>query len=102
MVAQELSEHHDGDVTITPGRPVALITGAGRSKGIAAAIATGLATDGWNIAFTYWKPYDDRVLRGSDPEGPASIASAIRSAGGQCMAVEADLESTETPAAIFD
>ncbi|HEX3796444.1 MAG TPA: hypothetical protein VHV57_18260 [Acidimicrobiales bacterium] len=38
-------------------RPVALVTGTGRRQAIGAAIAAGLAEDGWDIAFTYWKPY---------------------------------------------
>ncbi len=83
-------------------RPVALITGAGRKDGIASAIASGLAIDGWNVAFSYWKPYDDRVLSGSDPDGPESIESAIKLAGGDALGLEADLEATETPAAILD
>ena len=41
-----------------PGRPAALITGAGRLNGIAAGIATRLADDGWDLALSWWRPYD--------------------------------------------
>ena len=38
--------------------PSALLTGVGRRRGIAAGIAAGLAEDGWDLALSYWKPYD--------------------------------------------
>jgi 3-oxoacyl-[acyl-carrier protein] reductase len=101
MVAQDVSEHQHGDMA-TSEKPVVLISGAGRRNGIAAAVASGLAVDGWNVAYTYWKRYDDRVLSGSDSDGPDAIASAIRSAGGECVGIEADLELIGTPSAIFD
>ncbi len=44
-----------------PARPVALITGVGRSIGIGAGIARQLAASGWDVAFTYWTPYDRRM-----------------------------------------
>ncbi len=36
----------------------ALVTGVGRRRGIAAGIATGLTADGWDLALSYWQPYD--------------------------------------------
>jgi NAD(P)-dependent dehydrogenase (short-subunit alcohol dehydrogenase family) len=36
-------------------RSAALITGAGRSVGIAAGIASRLADDGWDLALSYWR-----------------------------------------------
>lgn len=41
--------------------PSALLTGVGRRRGIAAGIAAGLAEDGWDLALSYWHPYDQRV-----------------------------------------
>src|ERR1700678_2940993 len=45
-------------------RPVALVTGVGRTVGIGAGIASQLAASGWDVAFTYWTPYDERMTWG--------------------------------------
>jgi 3-oxoacyl-[acyl-carrier protein] reductase len=42
-------------------RPVALVTGVGRTVGIGAGIAGQLAASGWDIAFSYWTAYDQRM-----------------------------------------
>jgi 3-oxoacyl-[acyl-carrier protein] reductase len=39
----------------------ALVTGVGRRAGIGAGLALGLAQDGWDLALSYWHPYDDRL-----------------------------------------
>jgi 3-oxoacyl-[acyl-carrier protein] reductase len=52
--------------TIVDPRRVAVVTGVGRSIGIGAAIAAGLADDGWTVVRTGWRPYDDRMSWGSD------------------------------------
>jgi len=41
-------------MTAPTRRPVALVTGASRQRGIAAAIARSLAQSGWDVAITYW------------------------------------------------
>ena len=46
-------------------RPIALITGASRRIGIGAAIALSLARAGWDIATTFWQPYDESMPWGS-------------------------------------
>ena len=82
----------------SPTRPVALVTGVGRREGIAAAIAQRLADDGWDVATTYWTPYDERMSWGSDQDDPATI---VRS-DGRTMSIEADLEHATTAAHLFD
>ncbi|MGW6712735.1 SDR family oxidoreductase [Streptomyces globisporus] len=86
----------------TPSRPIALITGVGRSIGIGAGIARRLAASGWDIAFTYWTPYDRRMEWGAEPGAPASIAQELAEAGARTAAIEADLTDPDAPARIFD
>ncbi|UQA35561.1 SDR family oxidoreductase [Streptomyces sp. HNA39] len=83
-------------------RPVALITGVGRSIGIGAGIARQLAASGWDIAFTYWTPYDRRMEWGAEDGAAASIAEELAGAGARTAAIEADLTDPDTPARIFD
>jgi 3-oxoacyl-[acyl-carrier protein] reductase len=82
-------------------RPVALVTGVGRRAGIGAALVAALAEDGWDIAFSYWNPYDDRMDWGRDRDASAEIAETVRRAGGRVLAVEADLAQPEAPAALL-
>lgn len=83
-------------------RPVALITGVGRTVGIGAGIATRLAASGWDVGFTYWTPYDERMAWGAEAGAPETIRKALVGEGAAVAAVEADLVETETPARVFD
>jgi 3-oxoacyl-[acyl-carrier protein] reductase len=79
---------------------VALITGVGRQRGIGAAISTGLADDGWDVAFAYWSPYDARMPWGEDEDGPRAIAEHIGAAGGRPLPIAADLSLPDAPAQV--
>ncbi|MDX2406437.1 SDR family oxidoreductase [Streptomyces microflavus] len=85
-----------------PARPVALITGVGRSIGIGAGIARQLAASGWDIAFTYWTPYDRRMEWGAEDGAAAAIAKELADAGARTAAIEADLTGPDAPTRIFD
>ncbi|MFI8287670.1 SDR family oxidoreductase [Streptomyces sp. NPDC085614] len=79
-----------------------MITGVGRSVGIGAGIARRLAESGWDIAFTYWTPYDARMAWGVQRGASEAIAADLAEAGAATTAVEADLADPEAPARVFD
>ena len=77
-------------------RPVALVTGASRRINIGAAVARNLATEGWDIALTYWRPYDGRMPWGSTPSEVDELVHDLESLGATATAMEADLEDAGT------
>ncbi|MEV7523514.1 SDR family oxidoreductase [Streptomyces sp. NPDC091371] len=83
-------------------RPLALVTGVGRTVGIGAGIARRLAASGWNIAFTYWAPYDQRMAWGAEHGATDAITRELTGHGADTMAIEADLTDPDAPARIFD
>ncbi len=85
-----------------PARPVALITGVGRTAGIGAGIAAQLAASGWDIAFTYWTAYDTRMTWGAEAGATGAIEGILTGHGAAAVAIEADLTDTSVPARIFD
>jgi 3-oxoacyl-[acyl-carrier protein] reductase len=84
------------------GRPVALVTGVGRTVGIGAGIAARLAASGWDIAFTYWTAYDERMLWGTEPGATGAIERTLSGHGAAVAAIEADLADARSPALLFD
>lgn len=88
-------------MTETHTRPIAVVTGVGRSVSIGTAIAEALAADGWDIAFTYWNRYDDRMPYGREEGGAERIAERLGRLGARTCEIEAQLEDVATPASIF-
>lgn len=84
-------------------RRVALVTGASRRIGIGAAIARQLAGSGWDIATTYWRPYDGRMPWGgdSDHDEAAALQDELAGLGIRALGIEADLSLPDVPAQIF-
>ena len=107
---------HDGDLIafvelcflthrqggIMSHRPIALITGASRTIGIGAAIARALAQSGWDVAITFWRPYDAAMPWRSDPAEVQSLRTELERAGARTTAIEADLSQPEAAAHIFE
>lgn len=83
-------------------RRTALVTGVGRRRGIGAGIALGLAEDGWDLALSYWHPYDDRLGLGRAPDDLDQLAAQIQDLGRSVVLLPADLERPEQPAELVD
>jgi len=89
-------------MTSTNSRPVVLVTGVGRRAGIGAAIALRLAVDGWDVATTYWAPYDERMPWGHPAGDVEQLSAELAQAGARNLAIPADLIDVGTPERIFD
>ena len=83
-------------------RAVALVTGVGRRAGIGAAIVERLARDGWDVGFTYWRPYDDRMAWGRDAQARLEITRAAEASGARVASMEADLADPSAPEVVFE
>jgi 3-oxoacyl-[acyl-carrier protein] reductase len=78
------------------------VTGAGRRRGLGAAIAARLAETGWDVAFTYWTPYDARKPWGADPGAPEWLSARIEEAGARSFSLEADLSQPAAAATVVE
>ena len=82
-------------------KPLALLTGVGRSVGIAAGIARQLATDGWDLVLNYWAPYDERMPWGALPTEIEGLAAELSGLGAEVMRLPENLESSTAASNIF-
>jgi 3-oxoacyl-[acyl-carrier protein] reductase len=78
-----------------------LITGVGRTVGIGAGIAAQLAASGWDVAFTYWTAYDERMPWGVESGATGEITATLTGLGAACAAIEANLVDPAAPARVF-
>jgi 3-oxoacyl-[acyl-carrier protein] reductase len=69
----------------------ALVTGASRKAGIAAAVARALAEAGWDVATTCWRPYDESEPWGSRPADAEELVAELRGLGVRAALHEDDL-----------
>ncbi len=82
-------------------RGTVLITGVGRRRSIGAGLALGLAADGWDLAISYWRAYDDRVGLDHGPDDPEAIAAECRELGRRVELLPGDLADPSVPAELI-
>jgi 3-oxoacyl-[acyl-carrier protein] reductase len=76
--------------------PAALVTGVSRLGGIATAVARALARDGWTVAGTGYRPYDETEPWGAERDAPERLLAE----GVLGWWEEADLADAATPARV--
>jgi 3-oxoacyl-[acyl-carrier protein] reductase len=86
---------------LKPGK-TAIVTGASRKIGIAAAVARALARDGWNIVTTCWRPYDATMPWGSRTHEAEALIAELKRLGMRAMLYEDNLEDPASAKRIFD
>ncbi|CAI9409431.1 SDR family oxidoreductase [Aestuariimicrobium sp. T2.26MG-19.2B] len=74
---------------------IALLTGVGRRRGIAAAIARGLAEDGWDLGLSYFSDYDQRVNH--ETSDVDALAEELRQLGRRVLLLPGDLSDPAVP-----
>jgi 3-oxoacyl-[acyl-carrier protein] reductase len=87
--------------TNTSAAKVALVTGVGRRRSIGAALALGLAQDGWDLVINYWQPYDARLDLERSDDDPHAIADECRQLGVRVALVPGDIGDPTVPAELF-
>lgn len=78
-------------------RPAALITGAGRLNSIGAGIAKRLADDGWDLALSFWRPYDVDTALALAEDDPERLAADLQQRGAGVVLLPGDLTDPAEP-----
>lgn len=81
---------------------IALVTGAGRARGIGTAVARLLAECGADIFFTYWHAFDRSQPWGAEEDHPWNLLSALRARDIRAEAAEIDLTPAEAAVSLLD
>jgi 3-oxoacyl-[acyl-carrier protein] reductase len=78
--------------------PAALVTGVSRLSGIAAAAARAMTKDGWTVAGTGYRAYDETEPWGAEPDAPDRLLAERALAAWS----EDDLADSDAPARVLD
>ena len=81
---------------------VAVLTGAGRRRGIGAALSPALASHGADICFTHWQPYDRELGSGADDDGPATLERELHALGVRAVGLAIDLAQPDAHLRVLD
>jgi 3-oxoacyl-[acyl-carrier protein] reductase len=81
---------------------IAVVTGASRSIGIGAAICRRLATEGADVFFTYWRPYDATMPWGAEQDFADRLTMELGSMGVRAAGVEIDLALPNAAVNVLD
>jgi len=76
---------------------LALVTGCSRRIGIGFAIADRLASFGADLLVHAYRPYDNKMPWGADPDGLNPLLSDLRRHGTRVESIEADLTAPGAP-----
>jgi 3-oxoacyl-[acyl-carrier protein] reductase len=83
-------------------RPIAIVTGASRQRGIGSAVCRALAQSGVDIFFTHWSPYDRFMHYQGEDETPIQLQDELRAMGVRCEQMSVDLGDVQAPRRIMD
>ncbi len=81
--------------------PIAIVTGASRSRGIGTAICRALAAMQIDILFTTWNAHD-KILYTTEENDTHQLLAELHTMGVRAIGIEADLSQLQAATAIMD